>query len=125
MGEHSTTRELSANFADLLKEHSSDAVITERDLSQSALTLLDAQTIGAFYTPTEALSAEQKEAVALSDTLINELEQADVLVIGAPMHNFSVNGYLKAYIDQIARVGRTFAYTETGPQGLLQDKKYL
>ena len=59
----------------------------------------------------------------LSDSLLAELEQADEYVIGVPMHNFGVPSVLKLWIDQIARVGRTFAYSEKGPKGLIVGKK--
>ncbi|MDQ1405341.1 MAG: FMN-dependent NADH-azoreductase, partial [Acidobacteriaceae bacterium] len=55
--------------------------------------------------------------------LINDLEQADEYVFGVPMHNFSIPSTLKLWIDQIARVGKTFSYSETGPKGLLTGKK--
>jgi FMN-dependent NADH-azoreductase len=61
--------------------------------------------------------------LALSETLIAELEEADEVVIGVAMHNFSVPASLKLWIDQIARNGRTFSYTAGGPQGLLRGKK--
>src|SRR5438445_11963128 len=59
----------------------------------------------------------------ISDSLLAELEQADEYVIGVPMHNFGVPSVLKLWIDQIARVGRTFAYSEKGPKGLITGKK--
>jgi len=59
----------------------------------------------------------------LSDSLLAELEQADEYVIGVPMHNFGVPSVLKLWIDQIARVGRTFAYSEKGPKGVIVGKK--
>jgi FMN-dependent NADH-azoreductase len=61
--------------------------------------------------------------VAYSDTLINELKQADVIVLGLPMYNFGVPSQLKAYFDHIARIGVTFEYTEKGPVGKLTGKK--
>ena len=71
------------------------------------------------YTPEEARTPEQKELLALSDTLLAELEQADEYVIGVPMHNFGVPSVLKLWIDQIARVGRTFSYADGTPKGLI------
>ena len=61
--------------------------------------------------------------VAYSDNLIDELKQADVIVLGLPMYNFGVPSQLKAYFDHIARVGITFKYTDKGPVGLLTGKK--
>jgi FMN-dependent NADH-azoreductase len=68
-------------------------------------------------------SAEQQEKASFSDSLISEIQVADILVIGLPMYNFTVPSMLKAWIDHIARAGVTFAYTEQGPKGLLKNKK--
>jgi FMN-dependent NADH-azoreductase len=79
--------------------------------------------VGAAYTPEEARTPQQKEQLALSDTLLTELELADEYVFGVPMHNFGVPSVLKLWIDQIARVGRTFSYADGAPKGLLTGKK--
>jgi FMN-dependent NADH-azoreductase len=84
---------------------------------------INAEWVGAAYTPEAARTLRQKEALSLSDSLLSELEQADEYVIGTPMHNFGVPSVLKLWIDQIARVGKTFAYGEKGPKGLLTGKK--
>ncbi len=119
----SLSRQLSAEFIAKWQEgHPGDTVVT-RDLALDPVPHLNEQTLGAFFTPAEARNAEQAFAVKLSDQLVDEVIAADVIVIGAPMYNFSVPSGLKAYIDQIARAGRTFKYTETGPVGLLTNKK--
>jgi FMN-dependent NADH-azoreductase len=80
--------------------------------------------VGAAYTPEEARTPEQKKLLSLSDSLLAELERADEYVFGVPMHNFGVPSVLKLWIDQIARVGRTFSYAGGGaPKGLLVSKK--
>jgi FMN-dependent NADH-azoreductase len=84
---------------------------------------LNAERFGAFITQPEQRSAAQRAVVAYSDILINELKQADVIVLGLPMYNFGVPSQLKAYFDHIARAGVTFKYTEKGPVGLLTAKK--
>jgi FMN-dependent NADH-azoreductase len=84
---------------------------------------LNGSWIGAAYTPEAARSEDQKAALAFSDELIGELEQADEYVIGVAMHNFSIPSVLKLWIDQISRVGKTFSYGEYGPKGLLVNKK--
>src|SRR6267154_1698010 len=84
---------------------------------------LSAERFGAFITKAEERNAEQHAVVAYSDTLINELKRADVIVLGLPMYNFGVPSQLKAYFDHIARAGVTFQYTEKGPVGLLTGKK--
>lgn len=82
--------------------------------------------IGASFTPPENRTPEQTALLALSDTLINELEAADTIVVSTPMHNFGISAPLKTWIDQIVRAGRTFTYTAEGPKGLLtEDKKVI
>jgi FMN-dependent NADH-azoreductase len=75
------------------------------------------------HTPADALQPEQKALLAYSEECIAELEQADEYVIGVAMHNFSIPAVLKLWIDQVVRVGRTFAYGPNGPKGLLSGKK--
>ena len=84
---------------------------------------LNAERFGAFITQPGERSSEQHAVVAYSDTLINELKQADVIVLGLPMYNFGVPSQLKAYFDHIARAGVTFTYSDKGPAGLLTGKK--
>ena len=84
---------------------------------------LNAQRFGAFITKAEERSAEQHAVVAYSDKLIDELKQADVIVLGLPMYNFGVPSQLKAYFDHVARAGVTFKYTDKGPVGQLTGKK--
>jgi FMN-dependent NADH-azoreductase len=84
---------------------------------------LTAERFGAFITKPEERSGAQHAVVAYSDALIEEIKQADVVVIGLPMYNFGVPSQLKAYFDHIARAGVTFAYTEKGPAGKLTGKK--
>ena len=84
---------------------------------------LNAERFGAFITQAEQRSAEQHAVVAYSDKLIDELKQADVIVLGLPMYNFGVPSQLKAYFDHVARAGVTFKYTDNGPVGQLTGKK--
>ena len=84
---------------------------------------LDAERFGAFIAKPEERNSAQQAVVDYSDRLIDELRQADVIVIGLPMYNFGVPSQLKAYFDHIARAGVTFKYTEKGPVGLLAGKK--
>jgi FMN-dependent NADH-azoreductase len=84
---------------------------------------LDAERFGAFVSKPEERTAEQRAVVAYSDALIDELRQADVIVLGLPMYNFGVPSQLKAYFDHVARAGVTFRYTEQGPVGQLTGKK--
>jgi len=95
----------------------------DRDLNATAISPINAEWVGAVYTPEAAQTPEQKRLLALSDSLIAELEQADEYVIGVPMHNFGVPSVLKLWIDQICRVGKTFSYADGKPKGLILGKK--
>lgn len=97
--------------------------LVERALAPANVPHLDAETFTAMRLPAAELSAAQKAQVALSDELIAELEAADTIVLAVPMYNFSIPSTLKAWIDHIARAGRTFRYGEQGPEGLLKGKK--
>lgn len=100
-----------------------DDLITVRDLAKDPVPVLDQATLFAFGKETAMLSDEQKAARALSDELISELKAHDMIVIAAPMYNFSISAQLKNYIDFIARAGETFTYTEAGAVGLLENKQ--
>ncbi len=119
----SHTRDLVARYAQAWLARHPEGKVIERDLAVNPPPHLDMTTIGAFYTPEADRNSDAQAAVALSDALVAELKAADEVVIGAPMHNFSVPSSLKAWIDHICRVGVTFRYTEQGPEGLLGDKK--
>jgi FMN-dependent NADH-azoreductase len=119
----SVTRELTREFVTSWSAVHHNGKVIYRDLPATALTPVTAQWVGAAFTPENSLTADQKAALALSDQLIAELDQADEYVFGVAMHNFSIPSTLKLWIDQIVRAGRTFSYSETGPEGLLKDKK--
>lgn len=121
--EGSISRQLTAEFLEKWKASAPGAKVVVRDLAANPLPHLNEETLGAFFTPAEQRSPEQACAAQLSDQLVAELAAADVIVIGAPMYNFSVSSGLKAWIDHVARAGVTFKYTESGPVGLLKDKK--
>lgn len=119
----SITRELSRTITDLFAETDGSSV-TRRDLNDG-LPFIDGAWVAANFTPADDRSAEQKQVLALSDTLVAELEAADVVVIGVPVYNFNMPAVLKAWIDLVARAGRTFRYTENGPEGLLEGKRVV
>jgi len=119
----SVSRQLTGAFVTQWKSSNPDGKVVDRDLNATPISPINAEWIGAAYTPEEARTPQQKELLALSDALLAELEQADEYVIGVPMHNFSVPSVLKLWIDQIARVGRTFSYAGGKPKGLLAGKK--
>lgn len=117
----------STRLADLivarLKSASPAATLVRHDLAAKPLQVIDGPTLGALFTPADQRSAEQAARVAIDDALIAEAHAADVIVIGAPMYNFGVTIQLKSWFDAIARAGVTFRYSETGPEGLLKNKK--
>jgi FMN-dependent NADH-azoreductase len=119
----SVSRELTAAFVTQWRAAHPDGKVIDRDLNATAMPPINAEWVGAVYTPEQARTPQQKELLSLSDSLLAELEQADEYVIGVPMHNFGVPSVLKLWIDQIARVGRTFSYSEKGPKGLITGKK--
>lgn len=119
----SISRELGREFVSTWKAAHPDGKVIYRDLAATPPTIVDAAWVGAAYTPAESHTPEQQSAIALSDELLAELEQADEYVIDVAMHNFSIPSTLKLWIDQIARVNRTFAYGANGPEGLLKGKK--
>jgi FMN-dependent NADH-azoreductase len=123
MGERSVSRKLTAKFADTWLNAHPDGRIIERDLTTLNLGVIDALWVGAAYTPEASRSQEQANALRVSDKLIAELQQADEYVFGVAMHNFGIPSTLKLWIDQIARVGKTFSYGADGPKGLLTGKK--
>ena len=95
------------------------------DLSISAPSHLSADSLGFRMPADAALSDVQRQENAVSEALVNQFLAADVVVVGAPLYNFSVPSQLKAWIDRIAQPGRTFKYTETGPQGLAGGKTVI
>ena len=119
----SVSRELTAAFVNEWKASHPDGRVIDCDLNAAAIPPINAEWVGAVYAPEHARTPKQKELLSLSDSLVTELEQSDEYVIGVPMHNFGVPSVLKLWIDQIARVGRTFSYGDGGPKGLITGKK--
>ena len=123
MGPHSVSRKLASKFADSWQKLHPAGKVIARDLTLLDLPAVNGFWVGAAYTSAEARTPEQNQALATSDTLIADLQQADEYVFGVPMHNFGIPSTLKLWIDQIVRVGKTFSYTANGPVGLLTGKK--
>ncbi len=122
----SVSRRLTSHVAEQWKKRNPDGRVIERDLTANTPPFVSENWIEASYTPDGQRTPEQKQVLAQSDAFIAELMASDVIVIGAPMHNFSISAPLKAWIDQIVRAGKTFSYGENGPKGLIPaDKKVL
>ncbi|WP_224813637.1 FMN-dependent NADH-azoreductase [Hasllibacter sp. MH4015] len=119
-----TEGSVSRDLTDKIIARLSPDTVTVRDLAHG-IPLIDAAWIGANFTPADARSPDQGETLALSDTLVAEVQAADTIVIGLPIYNFGVPAALKAWVDQVARAGVTFRYSETGPKGLLDGKRAI
>lgn len=117
LGANSQTNQLSDYFINKLTK----ANIVQRDLSANPLPHFDSTATTALRG--QPTTDEENALLALSDELVSEIKNADVIVINAPMYNFSVPTQLKSYFDFIARPRVTFQYTEKGPEGLLTGKK--
>ena len=116
--------QLTERFIQLLTAGAAEVNVVERDLALNPVPHLDGQTVSAFMADSNAsLNEQQKQGLELSNTLIDELKSADVLLLGVPMYNFGIPSTLKAWIDHVARAGITFRYTENGPEGLVSNIK--
>lgn len=119
----SVSRQLTEQFiAHWQAAHPGDQ-IKVRDLAVDQVPHLDGNLLGGWMTPAEQQSEAERAALALSNTLTDELLAADVLVLAAPMYNFAIPSTLKAWLDHVLRAGVTFKYGEQGPEGLLQGKR--
>lgn len=118
----STSRSLGDKVVARLRVQHPDLTVVERDLADG-IPFVTEDWIAANVTADEQRTTEQRETLAISDTLVAELQAADILVIGLPVYNFGPPAALKAWIDQVARARVTFRYTENGPVGLLAGKK--
>jgi FMN-dependent NADH-azoreductase len=122
LGAYSVTRHLTNEFVQSWKAANPNGTVITRDLNATTIPPITGAWVGAVYTPADALTSEQKELTALSNTLVDELFAADEYVIGVPMHNFSIPSPLKLWIDQVARKEKTFSYATGTPVGLLTGK---
>jgi len=120
--DQSSTRALTDNLIDALEDRYSSVEVVRRDLARS-IPHVDQNWIEANFTPEEERNAGHKQQLHYSDSLVDELKAADVIVIGVPIYNFGIPAALKAWVDMVARARLTFRYTENGPEGLLRGKK--
>jgi len=99
------------------------STVTEKNLVTSQFPHLEEAHLTSFFTPPESRSPESIEAVRHSDEAIRQIQEADILVIGAPLYNFGIHSSLKAWIDHIVRAGVTFRYDTGVPEGLVKGKQ--
>jgi len=123
LAETSISRQLTAEFVRSWKLATATGKVITRDLAITSIPPVTGAWVGAAYTPEDSRTPDQRNLLTLSDSLIAELQAADEYVLGVPMHNFSVPSTLKLWIDQVARVNKTFSYATGTPVGLLTGKK--
>ena len=124
-GSASYSNRVAQNVLDELRARNPDTTVTVRDLARDPLPHISDEFVAAIRSPNGAENDEQRALLAQSDVLIDELFAADLVVIGAPMINFTIPSNLKTWIDYVARAGRTFSYSEKGPQGLVTGKHVI
>jgi FMN-dependent NADH-azoreductase len=123
--EHGQSSVLAGQFVEKWRRANPGGRVVVRDLATNPVPHLTASRFAAFLANPEERTAEQAAIAAESDHLIEELESADIVVLGLPMYNFGIPSTMKAWIDHVARAGKTFKYTENGSVGLLADRKVV
>ncbi len=125
LGDHSASRQLSQSVVQAWQAADPSVEVVYRDLAADAISHFSSATLQAAGTPEEARDAALAHEAKLSAETLQEFLDADAVVIGAPMYNFGIASQLKAWIDRIAVAGKTFRYTEAGPEGLCGNKKVI
>ncbi len=125
LGGYSATRELSGAVVKAWQQTHPTATVVYHDLASEPLAHFSADVLGARMDPATPLSAEQRRDVEAGNAALKEFLSSDVIVIGAPMYNFSIPSQLKAWIDRVVVKGETFRYTATGVEGLAGGKKVI
>ncbi|KRC27523.1 FMN-dependent NADH-azoreductase [Acidovorax sp. Root219] len=123
-GEQSVSRELTKRIVAAWKAGHANTMVQYLDLAAQAPAHFTADAMG-FRTGQEASTDAQRTENALSEALVSQFLAADVIVIGAPLYNFTIPSQLKAWIDRVAQIGRTFKYTDKGPVGLAGGKTVI
>ncbi|BAR62980.1 FMN-dependent NADH-azoreductase [Bradyrhizobium diazoefficiens] len=123
LGPHSVSRQVSAAIVDRLRQATPSLEVVYRDLTQTPLAHLSGSHLAAAQGA--PAPAELGPDLAASAAVLNEFLAADVVVIGAPMYNFTIPSQLKAWIDRILVAGKTFQYGANGPQGLAGAKRVI
>lgn len=123
---NSVSRQLTARLVEQWQAAHPGTVVEYLDLAEASPSHLSMESLGFRLGPdAEGLTPAQRRENAVSEQLVSQFLAADVVVVGAPMYNFSIPSQLKAWIDRIAQAGRTFKYTEQGPQGLAGGKTVI
>ena len=124
-GNASYSNRVAARVIDEISARNPGATVVVRDLVREPLPHIDDDFVAATRSPAGPQTERQRAQLAQSDVLVDELVASDVVVIAAPMINFTIPSNLKTWIDYVARAGRTFSYSEKGPQGLVTGKQVI
>jgi len=122
-GKASHSLQLGQAIVRKIQEKYPGSTLEELNLVEMEIPHLTPDSLRAFFIPQNQLTEEDKASIQLSDTLVQQLLAADIIVIGAPLYNFTIHSSLKAWIDHITRAGVTFGYGENGPVGMVKGKK--
>ncbi|WP_039865931.1 FMN-dependent NADH-azoreductase [Pedobacter sp. BAL39] len=122
-GETSYSIQLGHAIVSRIQQKYPGSTVEELNLTEPDIPHLNPASLRAFFSPGDQLTDGEKEPLHFSDRLINQLFAADIIVIGAPLINFTIHTTLKAWIDHITRPGITFGYGENGPVGMVNGKK--
>lgn len=123
-GGQSFSRGLSAAIIEKLVKRNEVGTVVERDLTKSPPPFLDEGLIREFYKLPEMVDEKGRQLLSYADAIFKEMEAADIIVISTPMHNFGISALLKAWIDQLVRVGVSYKFNADGTRtGCLQNKK--
>jgi FMN-dependent NADH-azoreductase len=123
LGKESYSMKLGHAIVEKIQEKYPASTLEELNLVDIDMPHLSPAVLRTFFIPAEQLTAEEKESIRFSDELVKQLMAADIIVIGAPLINFTIHSALKAWIDHITRAGITFGYGENGPVGKVTGKK--
>jgi FMN-dependent NADH-azoreductase len=123
LGPHSVSRQVSAAIVERLRQATPGLDIAYRDLSSMPLAHLSAPHLAAAQGA--APDAAFRDDIAASQAVLQEFLAADIVVLGAPMYNFTIPSQLKAWIDRILVAGKTFKYSAQGAEGLAGDKRVI
>ncbi len=124
-GGASHSKRVATRVLEELRRRDPQAEVTVRDLANDPVRHIDEDFVTGIFVPADRLNPEQRERLAQSDALVDELLAADIVVIAVAMINFGIPSTLKAWIDHVTRVGRTFQYGESGPRGLVTGKRVI
>ena len=121
----SASRAVSKVFIENYVATHADTKVVDLDLVRDPPSHFGPNHLRAFFAPAEEHEPENTAALEASDVYVSQLLEADILVLGTPMHNFGISSTMKSWVDNILRAGKTFNYTETGPIGLLSGKEVV